>query len=189
VHAILRVKVWFVSSDKGFGELMRLFKHTEPKPGAGSTERRVDPSVLRDGRLLAEWYILHRLDEELERSRRHDRPLSVIVVAPMLLSGERPTSLELEVAAAAASAASRSSDLLGRLGRDSILMIMPETSREGARVAAFRWRSDMSLHGRRVGAHKWEAVIMENLGDFETGEQLIRAATDRLSSKDPEDAA
>ena len=167
---------------------MRLFKHTEPEPDAGSTEPRVDPSVLRDGVLLAEWYILHRLDEELERSRRYDRPLSVIVVAPMLLPGERPTSLELEVAAAAARAASRSTDLLGRLGRDAILMIMPETSREGARVAAFRWRSDMWLR-RGVGGHKWEAVIMENLGDFETGEQLVRAATDRLSSKDPEDAA
>jgi hypothetical protein len=47
----------------------------------------------------------------------------------------------------------------------------------------------MWLHGRSVSGHKWEAVIMENLGDFETGEQLVRAATDRLSSKDPEDAA
>jgi hypothetical protein len=168
---------------------MRLFKHAEPEPGARSIERWVDPSVLRDGVLLAEWYILHRLDEELERSRRYDRPLSVIVVAPMLLPGERPTSLELEVAAAAARAASRSSDLLGRLGRDAILMIMPETGLGGARVAAFRWRNDMWTHGQGVGGHKWETVIMENLGDFETGEELIRAATGRLSSRDPGDAA
>jgi hypothetical protein len=177
--------VWFVSSDKGIGELMRLFKHTEPEPDAGSTEPLVDPSVLRDGVLLAEWYILHRLDEELEQSRRYDRPLSVIIGAPMLLPGERLSSAEIEVAAAAARAAARSTDLLGWLGQDRILIVMPETTPDGAKVGAFRWRNEMWLRSRQVGERKWQVLIMENLGDFETGEQLIHAATDRLSSKDP----
>jgi hypothetical protein len=86
---------------------MRLFKRAE-ESGAENAPSGEALSVLRDRALLAEWYMLHRLDEELERSRCDDRPLSVLVGAPMLLPGEQLSSAEIEVAAAAARAAVRS---------------------------------------------------------------------------------
>jgi hypothetical protein len=133
-----------------------------------------------DGVLYAHWYIMRRLDEELVRARRYQRPLAVAVGAPMLLPGEQPTALVLEVAAAAARAAARSSDLLGWLGSVSILMIMPETPPGGARVAVFRWREDMRIRSQSVGGRMWQVVLFEDGGNLESADQLLRAATERL---------
>jgi hypothetical protein len=133
-----------------------------------------------DGVLYANWYIMRRLDEELGRARRYQRPLAVALAAPMLLPGEQPTALALEVAAAAARAAARSTDLLGWLGSVSILMIMPETPPGGARVAVFRWREDMRMRSQSVGGHKWRVVLIEDGWSFESADQLVRAATERL---------
>jgi hypothetical protein len=139
---------------------------------------------LTDGVLLVKWYILRRLGEELERARRYDRPLSVVVAAPMLLPGEQTGALELEVAAAAARAVSRSTDLLGWLGSDGILIIMPETELRGAEVAAFRWGGDMLQKSMSVGGHKWRSVAIDTRCDFETAEQILQAAADRLGRRE-----
>jgi PleD family two-component response regulator len=102
----------------------------------------------------------------------------------MLLPGEQTGTLELEVAAAAARAVSRSTDLLGWLGSDGILIVMPETELRGAEVAAFRWGNDMLQKSRSVGGHKWRSVAIDTHCDFETAEQIIQAAADRLGRRE-----
>jgi hypothetical protein len=161
---------------------IRFGRRTEPKATTGL--RDLDAAVLKDGVLYARWYILRRLDEEVERARRYQRPLSIAVAAPMLIPGETPTALELEVAAAAARAAARSTDLLGWMASDSILMIMPETLPDGARSAVFRWREDMRVHTRGVGGHLWRAVAIQDAHSYESAEQLVRAAAERLAGNE-----
>jgi hypothetical protein len=162
-------------------------KRTEPE--AAAAPRPPGAEVLREGVLLAHWYILYRLDEEMERARRYQRPLSIMIARPKLLPGEQSTALALEVGAAAAQAAARSTDLLGWLGSDSILMVMPETRQANANAAASRWRDDMWLRGQHVGGHQWQVVAMENVGNFETAEQLIQAATGELAGLAGREAA
>jgi hypothetical protein len=157
-------------------------RRTEPEVTVGP--RHAGPDILRDGVLLAHWYILYRLDEEMERARRYRRPLSIMIARPMLLPGEQPTAVLLEVGAAAAQAAARSTDLLGSLGGDGILMIMPETGQADANVAVSRWRDDMWLRAQHVGGHKWRVAAIENPGGFETAEQLIQAATGQLGQRE-----
>jgi hypothetical protein len=157
-------------------------RRTEPEVTVGP--RPAGPEVLRDGVLLAHWYVLYRLEEEMERARRYRRPLSIMLAKPMLLPGERPTAVLLEVGAAAAQAAARSTDLLGSLGCEGILMIMPETGQAGANVAVSRWRDDMWLRGQHVGGHKWRVVAMENPGEFETAQQLIHSVTEQLGQSE-----
>jgi hypothetical protein len=176
------LKIWLALSDISLEMPIRFGRRTEP--GAATDKPARDAAVLTDGVLLAEWYIVRRLDEELKRARRHDRPLSVVVATPRLIPGERVTALELEVAAAAARAVARSTDLLGWLGSDSILMIMPETSPLGARSAVFRWRSDMVRRTRSMGGHQWQSRAIESPCSFETAKELLHAAADRLGRKE-----
>ena len=171
------LKIWLAPSDISFEMPIRFGRRTEP--GAATDMPARNAAVLTDGVLLAEWYILRRPDEELERARRYDRPLSVVVAEPQLIPGERATALELEVAAAAARAAARSTDLLGWLGSDRILMIMPETSPLHARSAVFRWRNDMALKSRYIGGHAWRSKAIESPCSFETAEELLRATAGR----------
>lgn len=85
------------------------------------------PELLQDGPIYAQWYVHHRLEEEVRRARRYHRPLSILVAKPRVLPGELAPALSVDVAAEAARSVSRSTDLLGWLSKDSILIIMPET--------------------------------------------------------------
>lgn len=137
--------------------------------------------MLRDGPLLGEWYILYRLQEEMERARRYQRPVSVMVAAPVLLAGQEASPVVFAVGAAAAEVSSRSTDLLGRLGRDTILVLMPETGRDEASAAASRWLSEIWLRSRNVNGPKWRAAAIDNVSEFETPAQVVEAALQEMA--------
>jgi PleD family two-component response regulator len=114
----------------------------------------------------------YRLAEEIERARRYGRPLAIAVVRPVLLAGERVTAEALKAAAQAADAAARASDLAGWGGEGRLLLIMPETDAQEARVAASRLRDEMWHRSRQVGAQRWEIALLEDITPYETAEQV-----------------
>lgn len=140
------------------------------------------PEALRQGALLARWYVLYRLEGELARARRYSRPLSVLIGEPVLLPGERVTAGESDAGATAAQAAARSTDLVGWLDEDRYIIVMPETVESDAEVAVFRWRNQMWLRSRHLGGRKWRIAAIENSVRYETAQQLIEAAGELTQS-------
>ena len=128
--------------------------------------------------------VLECLDEELDRRLQLGRPLSIVLTAPMLplLPVEPPSSEVLAVAADVASKVLRTSDTLGWLERDRLLVVMPDTSVVEARAAAFHWSAEMWRRCPRGQARRWRFVAME-AGDAVSGLDLVQSAYERLKVK------
>jgi hypothetical protein len=176
------VKTALIISDKSLEMPKEL--PWRPMSQLGVSPHALGPKTLRDGVLLAHWYILYRLDEEMERARRYRRPLSIMLARPLPVSGEQPNALACEVGAAAAQATARLTDLLGWLGRDAILVIMPETGQADANAAASRWRNEMQSRGQPVGGHEWQVAAVENDDRFERPDQLLDCAAQHLARRE-----
>ena len=140
------------------------------------------PALLREGPLLAPWYMVHRLEEEMERARRYGRPLAIVIAAPALLPGEAPDADVVEAATAAALKVARTTDLAGWLENSGLLIIMPETSLEGAEAAASRWRSELYLRTRSVGGKKWAVQAEAFWRDLPNASAFLASALDRTSA-------
>jgi hypothetical protein len=107
------------------------------------------------------------MEQEVERALRYERPLAILMARPDLLAGERLSRAARASAAETAIEAARGTDLVGWAeGGASILIIMPETSAEMARVAASRWRDLMWTRGRNVNAPKWEIRLVHEPDAF-----------------------
>lgn len=129
--------------------------------------------VLFNGPLLNDWFIRYQLEREIERARRHGRPLSVVVVAPLPTAGTPLDADALEAAAAATISSARSTDLIGWLSGNRILVIMPETDRDGAAAAAYRLISEMSRQRLNQGRARWTATAKADGHTYESAEQLL----------------
>ena len=168
------------SSRQPFLMRLRFLRRLKPAPrkATGLEVLKTDgPEVIRDGTLLARWYIVHRLDEELNKARRYGRPLSIAVARPKLLPGERLSPEAVTAATEAARVMSRSTDLFGWLGPQSFLIIMPETDDANAKVALSRWRDDILMRSRSHGGQNWDILAMDNC-QAETADELLRAVAD-----------
>ena len=85
------------------------------------------------------------LEYEIERARRHERPLSVLAIVPDELDapGRRGRRLAAEAARpvdAAIEAAVRAIDIVERIGPSRFRVALPETGPEGGRIVAERIR-------------------------------------------------
>ncbi len=97
--------------------------------------------------------MLQALDDEIWRARRYDRPLSVIVITPRLLAGERISRVESEFAVKTVREVLRRSDNLEWVEGAYIVGFLPETNGDEARAAAYRLRTEMerrSASNRRI---------------------------------------
>jgi len=133
------------------------------------------PHLLSDGPLFARWFILYELEKEMRRSARHDRPLSVMVLKPVPTLGSRPSEAALIHAAESARRSARSTDLIGWLAEGGIIVIMPETDRDGANAAVDRWRNEMYVSSMRFGAVRWHVATNVYAGNFESVDALLEA--------------
>ncbi|MGB2694201.1 MAG: hypothetical protein WBD55_03320 [Dehalococcoidia bacterium] len=163
---------------------MPLFKKsqkTDPEaPGAPTAQ-----AILKEGPLYARWYILYRLEEEMERARRYNRPVAIIMVAAGTPLPVQPANDQaLQAAVETAKAMARSIDLLGWYSKDSFLTIMPETSQADAEAAVSRWRNEMWLRSRALGGQKWRVAALQSSDQFETAEQFARAVREHLALED-----
>ncbi len=155
---------------------MRFLSRRAAEDASGPNDGDLDEApdrllLLHDGRLLAKWFIEYRLKQEVDRAKRYDRPLSVLVAVPTMLLNERLTDAALDAAVSAAVLAARETDLVGWIGEDRIMVIMPETNGDRAKIAMSRWRDEMWLRSRGVGGQKWQLTVLDaltELADFTT---------------------
>jgi hypothetical protein len=147
----------------------------------------VGPEALRDQGLCAEWYVLYRLQEEVERAKRYDRALSVLLARPRLFDGERLSFSAKQAAADAAQLACRAVDIVGWLGSDHILIVLPETTSEQAEFAAKRLADQVWLRSRHIGGQRWQITRVDDPRGFETVGEFIRDLMERYVL--PQDAA
>jgi hypothetical protein len=129
--------------------------------------RPAGPHLLMDGPVLAPWFIAYRLEQELYRSRRYGAPLTVLVSEPQLIVGERVRREGREAAALAAAKSARSLDMVGWLGENRIVMVLPMTDAPSARFAASRMRDEMWLLSYTHGGQKWQIKLIDDLDQIE----------------------
>ena len=151
-----------------------------PTPVTGTRPASAIPGPLRDGPILARWYILFHLAGEVERACRYHRPLSVVLAAPVMLPGDQLAEQAEAIGVAATSMVARRSDLVGWLDGGSILIVMPETAFKDAQAAMFRWRNEITSRSR----HKWQFAVVGDAGRFRTTDDLLQAAAERLSQEE-----
>jgi GGDEF domain-containing protein len=80
----------------------------------------------------------------------------------------------VRVAAEAATAVARNTDLIGWLPGERIIVIMPETDEDQARAAAFRWRNEMYSRTSHLGGLRWNATAI-NPFTYPSGDDLLQA--------------
>jgi hypothetical protein len=125
------------------------------------------PHLLLDGPILARWFLLYRLEQEIERSKRYGSCLCVLLAEPQLIANERMTKEQRFGAAEAANKSSRAIDLVGWLDDERIIIVLPEADAQSARFAASRLRDEIWIlsHGR--ANQKWQITLLEDPAKIE----------------------
>ena len=136
-------------------------------------------------------YLLEFLDRELARSIRHHRPLALILfdldhfktVNDEL--GHLAGDYTLRELAACVKASVRREELFARYGGEEFAIVLPESSREGACVAAERIRTLVEKHPFEYEGKNYHITISLGVG-LTTGEtplssqELIRLADEKM---------
>jgi diguanylate cyclase (GGDEF)-like protein len=97
-------------------------------------------------------YFWDRLEQELVRSRRHGCPLAIVMLDIDAFKryndqyGHLWGDVALKEAASILQAISRRSDVVARYGGDEFVLILPETSLDGAATIGERARAEVSSH-------------------------------------------
>ena len=151
----------------------RTLEEAAPPPPAG-------PQLLFDGPILASWFVLYRLAQELDRARRYGCCLSIMVAEPQLIASERLSDAQRVAAAEAASKAARAADLVGWLDSQRIIVVLPLTDAASARFAATRFRDEIWDLSRTQGNQKWQISLVDDLDEI--GALLDQMATDQTST-------
>jgi hypothetical protein len=139
------------------------------------------PELLRDGPLFAAWYIRYQLERELARSKRHRRALSVMVLTPVPSLGLVPSAETLNSAAEVARDVLRMTDLIGWLPPNRILVILPETDRDGAAAAVYRLSTKMHTRTLTTGQVRWVVTANFEGHNCATVDELLAAATEEVA--------
>jgi GGDEF domain-containing protein len=122
----------------------------------------------RETGLLAHWYLSLRGKEECERAARYQRPLTLLLVEPapesdpVMMHGHLAQWLRSHL---------RAVDIIGYLGNQRHVVLMPESDMAGARLVASRFRA---------GLGRVDIGLAELPADGTTYDQLYAAASQRL---------
>jgi hypothetical protein len=158
----------------------------QPDPESPDVPVAAGPHLLLDGPVLARWFVLYRLEQELYRARRYGPPLTILVSEPQLIVGERVRQDGREAAAIAAAKSARSLDLVGWLDESRIIMVLPMTDAPSARFAATRMRDEMWLLSYTHGGQKWQIRMVDDLDQIEA---LLLEQSAIITSLDEAEAA
>jgi hypothetical protein len=124
------------------------------------------PHLLLDGPILAQWFVLYRLDQELERAKRYGSCLSILIAEPQLIAGERVAHAQRLAAAEAARKSSRMVDLVGWLDADRIVVVLPEADAASARFVASRLRDEIWILSHAQANTKWQVTLIDDLSEI-----------------------
>lgn len=99
--------------------------------------------------LLARGYLIERLEDELKRAQRHHAPLACLFVDVDGLKalndgyGHLAGDRALQAVAHVLKTEARVTDIVGRIGGDEFIAVLPQTASQGAYVAAERIRREV----------------------------------------------
>jgi hypothetical protein len=125
------------------------------------------PQLLFDGPILVSWFVIYRLGQELERARRYGSFLSVLIAEPQLIANERVSDAQSMAAAEAADKSARTTDLVGWLDSQHIIVILPQTDAASARFAATRFRDEIWMLSHVQGNQKWQISLVDDLDEIQ----------------------
>jgi hypothetical protein len=125
------------------------------------------PHLLFDGPVLARWFLLYRLEQELERAKRYGSCLSLLLAEPQRIARERVREEQRLAAALAANRSSRTVDLVGWLDESRIAILLPEADGASARFAVTRLRDEMWVSSHVQGNQKWQISMIDDLTKIE----------------------
>lgn len=159
-------------------------------------ERRRLAAIDPDTGLWTFEFFCHRLDEEIARCCRHRLPLALLLIdVDGFLRfkesyGEKAADQLFSTVIEVTRSTVRGIDLLGRLGLDDLLLALPQTDLQGARIAAERSlaaiREAKFPEGFRVTCSAGVATL--HPGEMEAGAILSRVQkclyTARLKGRD-----
>jgi two-component system cell cycle response regulator len=136
-------------------------------------------------------YLLEFLDRELARSARHHRPLSLVMIDIdrfKLINdelGHLAGDFTLRELVSLIKDAIRKEELLARYGGEEFIVVLPETTREGAQQMAERLRHLVESHDFRYEERHYKITISLGLIATEgeealTPNDLIKQADEKL---------
>ena len=140
-------------------------EQTTPAPEV-EPEAPAGPALLFDGPVLVSWFVLYRLEQELERARRYGSCLTLLVAEPQLIANERVADGQRLIVADAANKSARSTDLVGWLDDGGIIVVLPEADAASARFAASRLRDEMWNVSHVQGSQKWQISLVDDLDEI-----------------------
>jgi diguanylate cyclase (GGDEF)-like protein len=127
------------------------------------------------------------LQKEIERSRRHKRPIALMYLDLDNFKtindtlGHQVGNSALERVAGALKASVRLTDIVARLGGDEFAVLLPETAEEAARAIAERTEENMA---REMKANHWPLTFSAGVSicgkDICSADELIRVADDLM---------
>jgi hypothetical protein len=132
--------------------------------------------LLYEGPILATWFVLYRLEQEVERSKRYGSCLSILVAEVQLIADERVFQAQRLAAAEASHRSARAVDLVGWLDDRRIIVVLPEADAASARFAASRLRDEIWILSHSQGNQKWDITMVDDLSEIEA---LLEHASDQ----------
>lgn len=126
-----------------------------------------------------------RAEEELARARRHGRPTALLAIdADRFKSvndahGHAVGDAVLVALSRTVAGVLRPSDLFGRMGGEEFAVLLPETTLEGAELAAERLRAAIADIRVPVGATALQFTVSLGVTEFTSGEADLKAAMER----------
>ena len=140
--------------------------------------------ILGDRGILRQWFIEYRLQQEMDEARRYGYALSVVVLSPMLNSSNNSWNERVTKGVLATKEAARTTDLIGWLEGDDILVVLPHTDYAGARAAIERWRNEMYRDTPPTERLKWLAAAAQDCGDFATARGFLSSVCHSFEDTD-----
>lgn len=102
----------------------------------------------RETGLFAYWYFGMRLEEEMDRARRHGEPLAILLVES---TRGRLASEEEQLLFGGLAETFRGSDMVAHLGNLRFVVLLPHTDVSGALIAVRRLRLRFSVDQFQIG--------------------------------------
>jgi diguanylate cyclase (GGDEF)-like protein len=134
--------------------------------------------------------VLSSLCNEIERAKRTNRPIAILMYDLDHFKGVNDTyghvagDIVLQSIASIALSTFRKIDAVGRIGGEEFLVVMPESDQDAARAAAERFRVAVAEHKFAAGSHRIESTVSIGVfvPDMETNSvtvQSVLEATDK----------
>lgn len=123
--------------------------------------------LLFDGPVLATWFLLYRLEQELDRSRRYGSPLSILVAEADVITGGQLSGESRQAAGRIVNESARAIDLAGWLDATSMIIVCPQIDAASARFVATRLRDEMSRQSLAVAGPKWQISLVDDLDEIQ----------------------